>query len=322
MRRITSWAVVMAASLAMLGGAGAARAQEDDGGVYRLEEVVVEARRLDQAARLFIDEVANPAGNRGPARWDDGVCVGAANFTPEVAQYLVDRVSDVARELGLRAHEPPCEPSILIMGTTDGAGFARELVARRPKLFIVGGSGMDQGYAALGRFQEGEAAVRWWHVSVPVDDETGQIAVRLPTMYSVVPSTDPNNLMFENHAPTITRNFPSRLREPLRDVMKRSFVIIDVDLTGGVTLEQLADYVAFVALAQVDPNADMARFDSILNLFTPGGSATPGMSPWDRAYLDGLYDMQTGFVGRGAQTRALSQSILDAYRAGAVTDAP
>ena len=159
-------------------------------------------------------------------------------------------------------------------------------------------------------------------MSVPVDDETGEIAVRLPGMYSVVPSLDPNNLMFENHAPTITRNFASRLREPLRDVMKRSYVIIDVDLLGGVTLEQLADYVAFVALAQVDPDADMARFDSILNLFTPGGAATPGLSPWDQAYLDGLYDMRTGYVGRGAQTRALSQSILDAYRAGAVRDVP
>ena len=71
----------------------------------------------------------------------------------------------------------------------------------------------------------------------------------------------------------------------------------------GVTLEQLADYIAFVALAQVDPEADLSRFESILNLFQPGGLDTTGLSPWDRAYLDGLYDMQTGFVGRGAQTR-------------------
>jgi hypothetical protein len=121
-------------------------------------------------------------------------------------------------------------------------------------------------------------------------------------------------------APIVRRNFASRLREPHLDVMKRSFVIVDVDRLDGVTLEQLADYVAFVALAQIDPEADLSRFDSILNLFQPGGMQTSGLSPWDRAYLDGLYDMRTGFVGRGAQTRALARSILDAYTAQVPAD--
>jgi hypothetical protein len=294
-----------------------AAAAQQSNEVYRVEDLVVEGRRLDQAARAFVDEVAAPAGDRGAARWDDGVCVGAANFTPEVAQYLVDHVSDLVRSLGLRAHEPPCHPSVLIIGTTDGAGFARELVSRRPKLFIVGGSGMDRGRDDLAAFQTGDAPVRWWHVSVPVDDETGQIAVRLPGMHSIRPSTEPNRLMEEHHAPQVRRNFASRLREPLRDVMKRSFVIVDVDQLGGATLEQLADYVGFVALAQVDPDADLRRFDSILNLFEPEGRGVPGLSPWDAAYLEGLYAVRHGHVGRNAQASALSRAILDAYTAGA-----
>lgn len=304
----------LGAGLLALAAMPAAAQQTDE--VYRVEDLVVEGRRLDEAARAFVDEVAAPAGNRGAARWDDGVCVGAANFTPEVAQYLVDRVSDVVRSLGLRAHEPPCHPSILIIGTTDGPGFATELVSRRPKLFIVGGSGMDRGYGALDAFRSGDAPVRWWHVSVPVDDETGQVAVRLPGMYSVRPSSDPENPMDEQHAPQVRRNFASRLRQPLRDVMKRSFVIVDVDQLGDVTIEQLADYVAFVSLAQVDPGADLGRFDSILNLFDPARGAE-GFSPWDVAYLQGLYSAREGYVGRHAQASALSRSILEAYTAGA-----
>jgi hypothetical protein len=303
----------LGAGLLLFGSPAAIAQQADD--VYRVEDVVVEARRLDEAARAFVDAVAAPAGNRGAARWDDGVCVGAANFTPEVAQYLVDRVSDLVRDLGLRAHEPPCHPSILIIGTTDGAGFARELVSRRPKLFIVGGSGMDQGYGALDSFRSSDAPVRWWHVSVPVDDETGRIAVRLPGMHSIRPSTNPARTMEEHHAPQVQRNFASRLREPLRDVMKRSFVIVDVDRLGGVNLEQLGDYVAFVSLAQIDPEADLGRFDSILNLFEPGLGAE-GLSAWDMAYLEGLYSVRHGYVGRHAQTSALSRSILEAYTAG------
>jgi hypothetical protein len=304
-----------ALALGLLATAGSSAAQET-GEIYRVEDVVVIGQRLNEAAALFVDQVADPAGDRGTARWDDGVCVGAANFTPEVAQYLVDRVSDMVRELGLRAHEPPCHPSILIIGTTDGAGFARELVGKRRQLFIVGGSGMDQGRAALARFQSGEAPVRWWHVSVPVDDETGQVAVRLPGMHSIRPSPDNpfGRLMEEAHAPQVRRNFASRLRQPLRDVMKRSFVIVDVDRLDGVTLEQLADYVTFVSLAQVDPDADLSRFDSILNLFKPERRAE-SLSEWDMAYLQGLYTVRQGYVGTQAHASALSRSILEAYQA-------
>lgn len=292
----------------------------DPSAVFRLEDVVVEGRRLEEAAALYVDQVVAPARGRGPARWDDGVCVGAANFSPEIAQYLVDHVSDVARELGLRAHEPPCHPSILIMGAADGADFARDLIERRPRLFIVGGAGMDRGRAGLEAFRTGERAVRWWHVSIPVDEETGHIAVRLPGLYAQTYSDQNPKRNFEEHfAPQTRRNFASRLREPYRDVMKRSFVIIDADLTGGISLQQLADYVAFVALAQVDPQADLSRFDSVLNLFT-AGSSVAGLSPWDRAYLEGLYSLQQGFVGENAQTSALGRSILAAYRAGETDD--
>ncbi len=317
MRATTATLIAAVSGLVLL--AGPVQAQDTDGEIYRVEEVVVEGRRLDEAARAYISAAAHPVPGRGPARWDEAICVGAANFTPEVAQYLVDRVSDVARELGLRAHEPDCHPSVVIIGTVDGAEFTRQFVARRPKLFVVGGSGMDQGLSALERFQASDAAVRWWHVSVPVDDETGQIAVRLPGLQVTAPG-DAGGRDTELMAPIVRRNFASRLREPHLDVMKRSFVIVDVDRLEGVTLEQLADYVAFVALAQIDPEADLSRFDSILNLFQPGGLDTTGLSPWDRAYLDGLYDMQTGFVGRGAQTRALGRSILDAYTAQVPVD--
>lgn len=286
----------------------------DPAPIYRVEDVVVEGRRLDEAADLYVDQVVAPARGRGPARWDEGVCVGVANFSGEIAQYLADRVTDLARELGLRGHEPQCNPSILIIGAADGADFARELIEERPRLFIVGGAGMDRGRGGLEAFRTGERAVRWWHVSIPVDDETGQIAVRLPGDYSLTYSAqNPRRSMEENFAPQTRRTFASRLREPQRDVMKRSFVIIDADMLGSVTLEQLGDYVAFVSLAQVDPEADLSRFDSVLNLFRQGGGAT-GLSAWDKAYLEGLYSLQPGYVGEGAQTSALSRSILAAYR--------
>lgn len=278
--------------------------------LYRLEEIVVEGRRLDTLTRDFVHEVAAPPRGRGIARWRDGVCVGVANFDPEVAQYLVDRVSDVARDLGLRAGQPGCEPSILIIGTTDGAGFARQFVASRPRLFRVGGAGMDRGRAALDRFMGSDAPVRWWHVSLPVDAESGLRAVRLPGDH--VGSYD-RAFDVLGYAPQISSTIASRIQSSIEDVLKRSFVIIDVDRLDGVNLQQLGDYVAMVALVQINPDADTHRYETVLNLFDdPEG--VEGLSGWDLAYMEGIYAVRPGRISTADQVQSITQAIVSAYR--------
>src|ERR1700754_4544819 len=68
-----------------------------------LEDVVVERRSLEEATREFVGAFPDPVRRRGMARWHRGVCVGVVNLDAERAQFVVDRVSDVARELGLSA---------------------------------------------------------------------------------------------------------------------------------------------------------------------------------------------------------------------------
>ncbi len=266
---------------------------------------MVEGRRVDRAARSFISEVARPPNDRGPARWADSVCVGAANFSPAVGQYLVDHVSGVAESLGVRPEEPGCDPSILIVGATDGAAMADELVRQRPRVFSPGGAGMNYGRTDLRDFTTGERAVRWWHVSAPIVSNTGELAVRLPGMSSA----DDKPTGF---APMIFSTSASRLREEIEDQLKRSIIIVDVDMLEGVDLAQLGDYIAFVALAQVDPDAELTRFESVLNLFSDRPT-TGRFSSWDEAYLAGLYSMRPGYVSRGAQIDALGRSIVEAY---------
>jgi hypothetical protein len=66
---------------------------------------------------------------------------------------------------------------------------------------------------------------------------------------------------------------------------------VDARRLNGATVSAVADYVAFVSLAQVDPNVSTSELPSILNLFnTPDASDRPtSMTDWDIAYLDGLY---------------------------------
>ena len=272
----------------------------------RLEDIQVSGRRLDDLIESFVGEVAAPNRGRGIARWDRSVCVGAVNLRREAAQYVVDRVSTVAEDLGLKAGDPGCTPNLLIIATADGDAFARELVERRRRALRMGGSGMDRGAAALRDFQETSRPVRWWQVSMPVDSETGQRAVRIPGECT----NDCSDPM--DYAPVISVSSASRLTTQIVDNIFRAIIVVDVSKTNAVNSMQLADYIAMVSLAQIDPTADTSAYASILNVFNDPSSA-PYLTEWDKAYLDGLYGAQRTRQNVQAGKSEIQSSIRRAH---------
>jgi len=260
----------------------------------QLDDVVVEGRQLEAMVRGFVTDVSRPANNRGLARWNRPICVGAVNLRTEIARYVVDRISDVARELEVEAGEPGCRPNVLIVAAVDGAGLAAALVEDRPRNFDLRHNGTDAGTRAFRNFRTGDQPVRWWQISMPIDSETGERAVRLPG--------DPA-------PPQIHVFAASRLRTQIRDDMVRSVIIVDVDRLGGANLVQLADYLTLVALAQVDAEADTAAYPTILNLFTDPASAPAGLTDWDRSYLTALYEHDQLRINRNSQVRAVADAV-------------
>lgn len=244
-----------------------------------IEGIVVDGRPLDEAVRDYVGAVAGPARGRGLAQWRTELCLGVANLPAEYAQAMIDRVADIATELKVPIGEPGCDANALVIFTEDGAGLARALIEEDRRTFRVGASGLDLGSSALERFRDSTAPVRWWQVSVPVDSETGQVAVRLPG------ETDSNG---EPSAPQISVFAASRLTSQIRDDLNRTIVIVDVDDVAGISFEQLSDYVAMVTLAQVDPQGSTAGFTSILGVFEDP-TVTASLSDWDWAYLRALY---------------------------------
>ena len=237
-----------------------------------VEDIVIDGSSLIDRSRGFVSEVAAPTANRNLATWSGTLCIGAANMGAVHGQAMVDRVSDVARVLGLHAGQPGCDPNVIIIAAADAGEVAAELVERRQRVFMPGWTGASQGRSELDAFIQTDRPVRWWHISIPVDAATGEAAVRLP-----------------GEGPRVVnkRMGASRLRSPLRDDMRKVFIIIDVDDVANVTFDQLTDYVAFLVMAQTDPEADTSGFDTILNLFS--GAPQPGLTDWDMAYLQALY---------------------------------
>lgn len=97
----------------------------------RLEDLTVTGRTLDRLVDTFTKEVAAPNPGRNLARWRDSVCVGAFNIQTEGAQYLIDRISTVVRDVGLRAGSPGCTPNVVIIAVNNPSELAQSLVERR-----------------------------------------------------------------------------------------------------------------------------------------------------------------------------------------------
>lgn len=250
------------------------------------EQVIVRGQRLSEIEfdlrlyiQKFVAEVAAPARARGYARWHRSVCVGVHNLKNDLAQYIVDRISNAALNVGLEAGEPGCTPQVNIIFAVDGQQMAANMVESEPRLFrpVMGQAGMDLGLEALDDFAESERPVRWWHVSVPIAAATGQAAIGLPNSACPAPC-----------APVVTVEGPSRLHSGIRDDLAYVIIIVDASAVTGTTWQQLADYLTVISLAQIDPRANLQEFDSILNLFT-NPSAYSGLTDWDQNYLHAVY---------------------------------
>ncbi|WP_374274275.1 hypothetical protein [Brevundimonas sp.] len=286
-----------------------------------LDEIVVEGRQLDVYVRDFVNQVAAPARDRGLARWRGSVCVGAANMRTDVAQAFVDRVSDVAVDVGLTAGEPGCRPNIVIVAAEDGAAMAERLVETQPTIFRLGTSTADLGAAALRRFQGDSRPIRWWMTSIPIDDTTNVAAVTLPQQRRSsagkmsAPSGSGTLDSPINYA-TLTRKMASRLISSVRDDILRVVVIIDTEAFDRANVGQIADYAAMVSLAQIDPEAEVAGYHSILGLFSDD-QPSPAMTDWDMTYLHALYSTHPPRVNRGSQVSAVVDQVVDYRREAA-----
>lgn len=291
----------------------------------QLPDVVVQGERDRDAARSFVDLAAAPAPGRGLARWRGPVCAGTVNLRGETAQAILDRLGDTAQRLGIDVGEPGCSANLVILFTDDGAATASRMVADDPRLFRVGVSGFDRGSAALRRFEESSAPIRWWALSMPVDPVTGERQARAPG--DVGGGSIPTNVAealgcpggcnFQDSvlgaAPISVSTTASRLTSMTVDALYKVIVIVDASQIGPVTATALADYVAMVSFAQIADEASFARYDTILNLFSNGPSE---LTDWDRAFLGALYAAEGRAVSASSQVGEVADILRRTYSEG------
>ncbi|WP_156320445.1 hypothetical protein [Brevundimonas sp. AAP58] len=201
------------------------------------------------------------------------------------------------------------------MFAADATAMVGTLAEERRRAFRPGTSGLERGERAFQAFLNGDRPVRWWHLSMPVDAETGARATRLPG--DIRSGGAPS-------APYVS-TIASRLNTQVRDDIFKALIFVDIDQLHDVTAAQLADYLALVALAQIDPEAELVGYDSILNLFVERSGAPDGLTDWDRSFLEALYttlDEPQGPQNAAAQADAVAGALARRREADRTTSTP
>jgi hypothetical protein len=257
--------------------------------------------------RDFVRELMEPGKLGQLSRWEDEVCPGVVGLTPEASQAMLDRIALRAVSLDLRVGEPGCKANVLVVVTDDGQQFTPTFVQQNKKLFgDAFDSGNTLGKTALDRFTKADKPVRWWHVSQTVTDRGKVLGDST--------ATAAGGGGFSG-AQVARVNNASRLGASTHQEFNRIIAIVDTSKTKGVSFSAVADYIAMIALTQVQADVDAAGYDSILNVFDgPIGGDEPmtGWTAWDSAFVSGLYAVRKDFVSSQQLENEIVRQVTEA----------
>lgn len=264
-------------------------------------DVVVVGDRLEEMVRSFVGEVAvAPGAERQMARWDGRICPLVAGLPARQMQYVADRIAQRAHQVGIRTDGPGCKANILIFVTPDASRLATGIVDEyRNMVAYYSTNGVHTlGRGPLEDFSTSTAPVRWWHVNQTVSADGQELGG----------DTNGGSTVMQGGPP------PSHLRRATRQDFLRVLIIVDARQAQGVQFQALADYLAMVSLAQLDPNGQTAGVPTILNLFADrdtGGVVPTEMTEWDLAYLEGLYAARRTAPTEIWQQRDIARTMTD-----------
>ncbi|MGH6950074.1 MAG: hypothetical protein ACREH4_04335 [Vitreimonas sp.] len=248
-------------------------------------EVVVEGRQQEEAIREFIGTAsAAVSADNQLAMWQGDICPGILGIRREQAQAFIDRIALRAYQFGIETGASGCDPNVFIFFAPDANAFTRQLFENDRSLFayFYEQNISTRGHEALADFLNTPRPVRWWHVSRRTTGE----GIRLAS--SNAREGVPGHSAFRDVQSL--RSTGSRLRQAIRQEFARAIVVVDASQTAGIPLPAVADYVAMIALAQIEPDAALSGHATILNLFTAPDEARPNeLTAWDLAYLQSLY---------------------------------
>ncbi len=245
-------------------------------------QVTVEAQRDVAKLKRDLDAFASSAITKSFGesymRWDHPVCPLVAGLTRPEGEFVLHRLSDIARSVHVPLAKEDCKPNFFVIVARNPSTFIKLLWRRKPGIFDT-----RHGIAPVRRFIDLQRPIRVWYNAANIDAQSG--AAFTDALAESV-GMGMGTVDFPVH---VTPSFGSRLTTSVVRNIDSAIVVVDPEKIQALNMGQLVDYVALVGFAQVNLDKDPAQGPSILKVFSADGSPPPEMTPWDRALLHALY---------------------------------
>ncbi|KAA9133170.1 hypothetical protein F3N42_02075 [Marinihelvus fidelis] len=237
------------------------------------EEVLVQGQRWDEL-QVYVRTLSEAGPTDQLARWMTYVCTSVIGVLPEHAEMISRRIAALTEALDLDPAPKRCDPKLTIIFSSEADATAAQLADTYTVALGTGGRGK------LVAFADSDAPVRW----VNIVNECGEGC----------------GLM------------NSRIRQATTPAFSLMLVVVDNTALAGFDVREIADYLAMVALTSPSQTRRHAK-TSVLSMFErerrPG--AMFGLTAWDQAYLDALYDLESN-LNEKQQRERIEMAMRDA----------
>jgi len=243
-----------------------------------LPQVTIEAQRVSLEHRLtmFVSSITRSAPREEALqRWQTPICPLVAGLSREQGEFMLERLSQIAREVGAPLDREHCHANLVVVVTSEPDKLIKAW-GDRGRVFW----GERASVAAFNAFLETPRPVRVWY-----NREFGSPAG--------APATRGLNMTLDR---PFTDGVFTRSKMDVKDMLLLASIAVIVDrkeVDGLLQIGQLTDYVAMVTLTETDLDAPLGNAPTILHLFDarhPGEQRPAGLSAWDQAFLKALYN--------------------------------
>ena len=284
-------------------------------------EVIVSGQR-EFATKItgFVNQITDfdyGDSNRGLARWQDPICPLVTGLPREMAEYILLRVSEIARTVGAPLAGEKCRvQNLFIIVTKNAEVYLRELEKRHGSTVFEGAAP-----ALINEFITTPRPVRTWYETIERTPEgLPMLEMAFPGISQMYCKAAAGGCDWVPVMPTASDQ-TSGLTNPWSQAshlvlnvvwaIKRVYVVVDPTRFKGVKLGQLADYVSMAGLAQIKLNPHLGDDPTILRLFDADPqTASAGLTDWDVAFLKAFYrSEQKSMLQRGSIAEGMIDTI-------------
>jgi hypothetical protein len=238
-----------------------------------LQSITVEAQRdravLERRVKTFVSGITTAPMQESLAQWQKEIpiCPEVAGLPAEDGEYVLSKVSEIARTAGASLAPEICSPNLHIVFSSVPDEIIAEWSARTPWMFGHAGGGK------IRQFIKSTAPIRVWYNTTFFDG------------HGIACKTYNEGIQVCEQDAEVTQIRYAAVRN-----LSSVIVLVDARQTKGISNGQLSAYIAMVGLAEIRVNPKLGDAPTILQLFADSAiPPPPGLSLWDEAYLNALY---------------------------------